>query len=333
MVVGHVAPEAYAGGNDRAGAGRRLDHDRRAHAAAAAERRRRRARAPPRRAGARRRRATRAACWPSSRRTRRARAAARCSTATSRPAAPASARSQRGSALALLRLRLAARARVHAERPRGSPRAGRLLLVFHPLHLAALVEAGLVGPDPPEDRRARTARRTSRGRRRTPSSSRPNGPMSARLRHDQHDADDDEQHDVSPEGRGPAAAPRRSTARAAFRYADGSRASSSFGPQEPHETATLSSLIVIACMAAAPGVGQPRAGAEEELHGLPRDRQEGDRPVLQGRRRQVRRPDRRRRQAVAEGASRAAPASGARCRCRPIRRSARPRRSSSCSGS
>ena len=49
MVVGHVAPEAYVGGNHRAGAGRRLDHDRRAQAAAAAERRRRGTRAPARR--------------------------------------------------------------------------------------------------------------------------------------------------------------------------------------------------------------------------------------------------------------------------------------------
>ncbi len=45
MVVGHVAPEAYAGGNDRAGPRRRLDHHRRAPAAAAAQRGRCRARA------------------------------------------------------------------------------------------------------------------------------------------------------------------------------------------------------------------------------------------------------------------------------------------------
>ena len=49
MVVGHVAPEAYVGGDDRAGRGGRLDHDRCAPAAAPAQRRRRRAR----RAGAR----------------------------------------------------------------------------------------------------------------------------------------------------------------------------------------------------------------------------------------------------------------------------------------
>ena len=46
MVVGHVAPEAFVGGTDRAGRGRRLDHHRRAPAAAAAERRRRGNRAP-----------------------------------------------------------------------------------------------------------------------------------------------------------------------------------------------------------------------------------------------------------------------------------------------
>ena len=83
MVVGHVAPEAYAGGTIALVAGRRLDHHRRAHAAAAA------ATCPtpssPRAAppGRRRRRATRAACWPSSRTTRRARASARCSTSSS----------------------------------------------------------------------------------------------------------------------------------------------------------------------------------------------------------------------------------------------------------
>ena len=49
MVVGHVAPEAYVGGNDRADPRRRLDHHRRAQAAAAAQRRRRRDRAPARR--------------------------------------------------------------------------------------------------------------------------------------------------------------------------------------------------------------------------------------------------------------------------------------------
>ena len=38
MVVGHVAPEAYDGGTDRAGPRRRLDHHRRAPAAAAAQR-------------------------------------------------------------------------------------------------------------------------------------------------------------------------------------------------------------------------------------------------------------------------------------------------------
>ena len=49
MVVGHVAPEAYAGGLIALVARRRHDHDRRAPAAAAAGRRRRRDRAPPRR--------------------------------------------------------------------------------------------------------------------------------------------------------------------------------------------------------------------------------------------------------------------------------------------
>ena len=33
MVVGHVAPEAYVGGTDRAGEGGRLDHHRRARSA------------------------------------------------------------------------------------------------------------------------------------------------------------------------------------------------------------------------------------------------------------------------------------------------------------
>ena len=42
MVVGHVAPEAFVGGTDRAGEGRRLDHHRRAQAADPAQRRRRR---------------------------------------------------------------------------------------------------------------------------------------------------------------------------------------------------------------------------------------------------------------------------------------------------
>jgi hypothetical protein len=49
MVVGHVAPEAQAGGTDRARARRRLDHDRRAQAADPAQRRQRRAREAPRR--------------------------------------------------------------------------------------------------------------------------------------------------------------------------------------------------------------------------------------------------------------------------------------------
>jgi dihydroxy-acid dehydratase len=81
MVVGHVAPEAYEGGTDRAGARRRLDHHRRAPAAAAAERGRRRD-SPPPAPGSSRRRATPAACWPSSPRTPAAPAAAPCSTSS-----------------------------------------------------------------------------------------------------------------------------------------------------------------------------------------------------------------------------------------------------------
>ena len=50
MVVGHVAPEALVGGHDRAGARRRLDHDRREEAPAAAERPRRRSSRPAARA-------------------------------------------------------------------------------------------------------------------------------------------------------------------------------------------------------------------------------------------------------------------------------------------
>ena len=109
--------------HDRAGARRRLDHDRRAPAAAAAQRRRRRARARAGPPGGRRRRATPAACWPSSRRTRRARAAARCSTAIE---AGGRTRRSRGRAHVWWRalLRLAAPACPCRAR-RGSPCAGR----------------------------------------------------------------------------------------------------------------------------------------------------------------------------------------------------------------
>ena len=65
MVVGHVAPEAYVGGTDRARQGRRFDHDRRAQATDPAQRGRRGARAAPAEMAASPSRATRAACSPS----------------------------------------------------------------------------------------------------------------------------------------------------------------------------------------------------------------------------------------------------------------------------
>src|SRR5450432_2528615 len=92
------------------------------------------------RRGGHRRRATRAACWPSSRRTRRARASAPCSTATEAALSAAG-----------VLLRLAPGAVVHAERDQIFLAAVGLLL-FHPVHLAPLVEARFVRPDPPGHR-------------------------------------------------------------------------------------------------------------------------------------------------------------------------------------
>ena len=155
MVVGHVAPEAYAGGTIALVAGRRLDHDRRAPAAAAARGERRRARAAARRLARRRRRATRAACWRSSRRTRRARAAARCSTATERLA------------LACCALR---RARV------SMPSAARFSLRRSAFFFSIrFISRRLLRPDLSDqthqsDGEDERQRRTSRGRRRPPSS-------------------------------------------------------------------------------------------------------------------------------------------------------------------
>ena len=158
--------------------GRRLDHDRRAPAAAAAQGRRRRDRARGAPRGARRRRATRAACSPSSRRTRRARAAARCSTATDvgPGAGPHAAALQR-----CCFWRLAARARVHAERDEVflAP-VGLLLLPSAPSRAAC--SGRTCRTRSTRARRTRTARRTSRGRRRTPSSRCRSAPMPARLR-------------------------------------------------------------------------------------------------------------------------------------------------------
>ena len=172
MVVGHVAPEAYAGGTialvqegdsitiDAHTLLLQLNVDdaeiaRRRAALGGAE-----AALHPRRAGQVREERL------------DARAAARCSTATEQaaPGRPAAARrrgaTRGGGRFCVLR-------RVRASMPSACEvlLAPGLLLVFHPLHLAALVEAGHVGIDPPERSRARTARRTSRGRRRTPSSS------------------------------------------------------------------------------------------------------------------------------------------------------------------
>ena len=81
MVVGHVAPEAYAGGTSRwcRKATRSPSTRTSCCCSSTSTMPSWRAGAPP---GRRRRRATRAACWPSSRATRRAPAAARCSTAS-----------------------------------------------------------------------------------------------------------------------------------------------------------------------------------------------------------------------------------------------------------
>ena len=117
MVVGHVAPEAYAGGTIALVQRRRLDHHRCAPPAAAARRRRCGTREASRRVVARRRRATRAACSASSRRTRRARAWARCSTATTDRDRP---RLARGRGLSACGARLSMR-----RARRGFPCAGR----------------------------------------------------------------------------------------------------------------------------------------------------------------------------------------------------------------
>ena len=80
MVVGHVAPEAQPAARSRWSRKATRSPSTRTSCMLQLNVRRRRDRAAPRGAGRRRRRATRAACWPSSRSTRRAPARARCST-------------------------------------------------------------------------------------------------------------------------------------------------------------------------------------------------------------------------------------------------------------